>query len=77
MPFAWIIGSNLSVFLSFNLLDWITMSLVSILFVFAQNLYFIAFANLPAPAVQPLNFVGIVFQFFIDLLFFNMDPNRW
>ena len=77
IPLALLIGTDLLVYQSFNWLDWVNMVLVSILQVFAQNLYFISFANLPAPAVQPLNFVGIVFQFFIDLIFFNMSPNAW
>ena len=40
-----------------------------------QILYFVSYQHLPPPAVQPLNFIGMVFQFFIDLSFFHMEAN--
>ena len=44
-------GDDLKAYQNFNTLDWITMVSVSVLLVFAQTLYFVAYANLPAPAL--------------------------
>ena len=77
LPIALIIGTDLLIFEAFSALDWVAIISVSIIHVFAQILFFIAYANLPTPAVQPLNFIGIIFQFFIDMIFFGMSPNAW
>mmetsp|Transcript_996 Transcript_996/g.1360 ORF Transcript_996/g.1360 Transcript_996/m.1360 type:complete len:154 (+) Transcript_996:547-1008(+) len=74
---ALIFKMNLTVYEAFDALDWVTMASIGILHVGAQTLFFVAFANLPAPAVQPLNFMGLIFQFFIDLIFFDTIPNAW
>ena len=72
---AWQAGDNLLYFQEFNGLDWLALALVSILLVFAQNLYFASIQNLPAPALQPLAFMSLIYQFFFDLVLFNMEPN--
>ena len=72
---AWQAGDNLLYFQAFNGLDWLALALVSILLVFAQNLYFVSIANLPAPALQPLAFMSLIYQFFFDLVLFKMEAN--
>ena len=51
LPIALIMSLDLRVYEAFSTLDWITIVTVSVIHVFAQTLFFVAFANLPAPAV--------------------------
>ena len=48
---------------------------VSVLFLFAQNLFYLSLANLPPPALAPLSFMMLIYQFILDLIFFNPELN--
>ena len=68
-------GDDLIYFKAFTGLDWLALTSTSVLLVFAQNFYFMTLQNLPAPAVQPLSFMGLIYQFLFDLILFGMAPN--
>ena len=48
---------------------------VSLLFLLAQNLFYLSLANLPPPALAPLAFMILIYQFILDLIFFNSELN--
>ena len=75
IPIALLMHYDLSIYCEFGALEWTTMIIIGIMQVAMQILYFLSYQHLPPPAVQPLNFIGMVFQFFIDLSFFHMQPN--
>jgi len=48
---------------------------VSLLFLLTQNLFYLSLANLPPPALAPLAFMILIYQFILDLIFFNPELN--
>lgn len=61
MLVAYLAGDDLLYFTEFSAFDWLALVSVSVLLVFAQNFYFQALANLPAPALQPLSFMSMIY----------------
>ena len=70
-------GKDVFAYEAFSAYDWLAMIACSVLLVFAQVLYFVSLQNLPAPALQPLQFMGLVYQFFFDLTCFGVETNPW
>ena len=60
---------------AFDYSDWIALISLSLLFVLAQNLFYLSIANLPPPTLAPLAFMTLIYQFIFDLIFFNSQLN--